>query len=298
MTSAFLVSHTTEESLKKLTERLELLKGKFRAFAIREDIFMNEANVEKHNSPENRRKDKSTVSDKLQTKTRGQYLNGLTLRSQVLIYSTVKRGPGLPWSFEESRDLPGWFESHRHLSKKEIEQEYLAFSKTRRSYHSIQSQMYKLGLGKMTNKRKETARKHATSEPSLAEHSFVPNFTLISRESPKPSQAMAVIATSNSRPGTHETETENGKVPKARSIESTSTQKPNRPSVGLSRRISSSSNATITDELENRTSESLLSGELGSLPLRHDQSQLEVAQNIFSGKSLLQFQSRAKYASM
>lgn len=130
--------------------------------------------------------------------------------------------------------------------------------------------MYKLGLGKMTNKGKETTKKHATSETSLTEHSFGTKSISIASESPELSQAMSVISGSAFLPGITETETDNGKVSQERSMECTSTPgidqlshetyKPDCSSTQASQPIMSSSNVTMTNELENGNSEPLVSG--------------------------------------
>ena len=57
-----------------------------------------------------------------------------------------------------------WYKEHRHLSKDTIEKEYFAFSNKKRSYGSLQTQLYKLGFGGLTKKKEGASLKRKASE--------------------------------------------------------------------------------------------------------------------------------------
>jgi hypothetical protein len=61
--------------------------------------------------------------------------------------------------------LPGWFEQHRNLSKKEIQEKYFLCSGLDRSYDSLQAELYKQGCGYLCNKKNKASHgRHAATE--------------------------------------------------------------------------------------------------------------------------------------
>ncbi|KAJ5267499.1 hypothetical protein N7478_010307 [Penicillium angulare] len=72
------------------------------------------------------------------------------------------------WTLKEDCDLPGWFEQHRNMSRKEIEKRYLVFSGKRRSYFSLQTRPHKLGFGSLCNqKKKPLHEQQAAAQPPM-----------------------------------------------------------------------------------------------------------------------------------
>ncbi|KAJ5449500.1 uncharacterized protein N7458_005949 [Penicillium daleae] len=76
-----------------------------------------------------------------------------------------RKGQNHFWTPEEARGLPGWFEQHRNLSKKEIQEKYFLFSGLDRSYDSLQAELYKQGCGYLCNKKNRPSHgRHAATE--------------------------------------------------------------------------------------------------------------------------------------
>lgn len=74
------------------------------------------------------------------------------LRMLTLLYCVESLTPysakgRLPWSREEAKKLPSWFEQYRNLSPEEIKRQYLQFAGQDRSYPALQAKLYLQGFG-------------------------------------------------------------------------------------------------------------------------------------------------------
>ncbi|KAJ5288040.1 hypothetical protein N7478_003726 [Penicillium angulare] len=199
------LSHTTKGVLGELTARLEFLKGKLSTLETHVGGLRYNATIEKGSPAESRRTD--TPSSLSRSKKR-----------------KVKGGPGLPWSQDETEKLPGWFKDHRHLPKEALEDEYHAFSGKERSFSSLQSQLYKLGWGELTNRKEGTSLKRkAPGEVPVATNRSGCGSSLASTDPAEVSKAMKMISGSTSNKGNPDPETRKEKSPPPRPAQRFST---------------------------------------------------------------------------
>ncbi|KAJ5737315.1 uncharacterized protein N7483_002440 [Penicillium malachiteum] len=112
-----------------------------------------------------------------------------------------KGGHRLSWSHKEGQRLLAWYKENRHLSNDSIEKEYYRFSGNDRSYASLQSQLYKLGFGKLTNKKEGASSKCKGSEgcPAARPDHLASDISLKSVDAAEVTLAMKTI--SESTPG-------------------------------------------------------------------------------------------------
>lgn len=155
----------------------------------------------------------------------------------MLRFSPAK-GHSPKWTPHESDKLGGWFKENGKYSKDEIERRYYEYSGQWRSYRAIQTELYRQGLGYLTNKRGKSlpeataVPEQPTCVPATQPTKTSPDYSQLSRALELISGSLALGTWRSSGPGRHGSEVE---------LESSSP--------GASRRRRSGSQAT-TDNLE------------------------------------------------
>lgn len=89
--------------------------------------------------------------------------------------------------------MPGFFRQNGHMSRKQIENQYFASSGKSRTYSSLQSRLYKLGLGPLSNKKRKSSQETHVSSISLPSTST--RLSSIAQEGGDPGQLAAAIET-------------------------------------------------------------------------------------------------------